>query len=111
MDQQPKVIVSSRDDAPVPVVAGAVRLEKAAAAAGWTARQTFALAELPEVHTAAGELRHGLRRVATVAVRLARDGVCGYAIWSSVDDGPWRFMAGLLGLRLLGLRALTAALA
>jgi hypothetical protein len=106
-----KVVVSSRDGAPVPVVAGAVRLEKAATAAGWAARQTFALAELPQTHTAAGELRHAARRLASVAVRFVRGQVAGWAIWHSVDDGPWRFVGARIGFAALGLRALTAALA
>jgi hypothetical protein len=109
-DGVPTILVSSRDNAPVPPVAGAARLEKAATAAGWAARQTYALVELPESRRIDGELRRESRRLASVAVRMHRGGVRAWAIWQSVDDGPWKFDSGQLGLDIVGLRALTGAL-
>lgn len=101
---QPVVLVSSREDAPVPRVAGAARLAAAAEAAGWTVRLTYALAEVPATS------RRATHRLASVAVRLARGPVRGWACWHQVDDGNWRFDTSCLGFRRLGARELTAAL-
>lgn len=102
---RPIVLVSSRDDAPVPVVTGAVRLARAAQAAGWTARQTYALASVP----ATG--RYPARRLASVAVRLGGPKGRGWAVWHRIDDGNWRFTEAHLiraggPLQQLGARAL-----
>ncbi len=98
------VLVSSRDGAPVPHVAGAVRLAKALGAAGWTVRATYALAEVPDT------TRRAAHQLASVGVRFARMGERGWACWYEVDGGGWRFSAGYLGVRRMGLRELTKAL-
>lgn len=102
---QPTVVVSSRDGFDVPHVAGAARLAKAAEAAGWTVRQTYAFAECPAGWTRGREAY----RFASVAVRLRRGSVAGFAIWGSTDGGSWKFEGALLETRCLGLRAFTAA--
>jgi hypothetical protein len=99
---RPIVLVSSRDGAQVPNVAGAARLARAAEAAGWLARQTYALADVPAAP------RRAAHRLASVAVRFARVGAFGWATWHSVDDGPWRYAGGCLAFERLGLRELTA---
>lgn len=102
----PTVAVSSRDGHPVPHVAGAARLAKAAEAAGWAARQQYALAEVPETSRKAAHLLH------SVAVRLHRGAVRGWAVWHREgDDGSWRFAEAFLDWRRVGVRELTAALA
>jgi hypothetical protein len=108
---RPTVIVSSRDGAEVPHVTGAARLAKAAEAAGWAVRQTYAAAFVP------GTARRAVHLLASVAVRLARGGVCGaargFAIWHRVDDGPWKFDSAALidpsGVRALGAREFARA--
>jgi hypothetical protein len=101
----PVVVTSSRDDAPVPVVAGALRFVKAITAAGWTVRQTYAVADVP----AHGRVK--AHRLASIAVRFRRFGdFAGYATWYRRDDGPWRYAGGQLGMNLYGLRELTARL-
>ena len=107
----PVVLVSSRDGHEVPRVAGAVKLAAVAEAAGWTARQTYALADVPERRYQNGNVATAPFRVASVAVRLSRGAQRGYALWRSVDEGPWRFADALLGFVGYGLRDLTAALA
>lgn len=109
---RPRVLVSSRDGAPVPWVAAAARLAGAAEAAGWSARQTYALAEVPATS------RTDAYRLATVAVRLERRGQRAWAVWCSRtgDGGPWRFADAQLatvgiGVRCLGARALSFAVA
>lgn len=103
-EPQPIVLVSSRDDAPVPAVAGAARLVKAAEAAGWTTRSTYALADMPATS------RRAAHKLASVAVRLGRGPSHGWACWYQVDGGTWRFANGCLDMRLLGARELTTAL-
>lgn len=102
------VLTSSRDRAAVPAVVGAVRLERAAQAAGWTTRQQYALADVPAGWPSS---RSKARRLATVAVVLARRGVRGYVCWESVDGGAWRFASAVLAGRKLGLREALALLA
>lgn len=97
----PTVLVSSRDGAEVPHVAGAVRLSRAATAAGWRVRQAYALAEVPATS------RRGAHRLASVTVRLARADARGWASWRQVDGGAWRFDQAFLGLTPLGARDLT----
>lgn len=101
---RPVVIVSSRDGFEVPHVAGVARLAKLAEAAGWTVRLTYAYAEVPAT---ARRAAHGL---ASVAVRLARGAVRGFAVWHRIGEGAWKFDCAVLGLRRLGARALTTAL-
>jgi hypothetical protein len=103
---RPVVLVSSRDGHPVPPVAAAVRLAKAADAAGWTARATYALADVPQGWN---RCRKDYR-LASVGVRFARAGVRGWACWYEVDDGGWKFAVAYLGRRKLGARELTKAL-
>lgn len=98
----PVVLVSSRDGAPVPRVAGAVRLVDAAEAAGWTARQTFALADVPEAHYDNGNLRKSAHQVASVAVRLARGAQHAWATWHNENGAGWRFDAAYIGLTRYG---------
>jgi len=104
----PTVLVSSRDGAPVPRVAAAVRLEAAAVAAGWTARQTYALARIP---TTSRKAEHEL---ATVAVRMTRrDGGragWGLAVWHNVDGAGWRFAHAFVNGDMLGARSIVEAL-
>jgi len=99
---RPVVLVSSRDGFAVPRVAGAVRLAKAAEAAGWAARQTYAFALVPATSRRAA---HGL---SSVAVRLARGAARGFAVWHRIDDGAWKFDCAVLGMRTLGAREFTA---
>lgn len=101
---RPTGLVSSRDNAPVPHVAGAARLAKAAEAAGWTVRLTYALADVP---ASARKARHLLH---SVAVRLARGAQHGWAIWTREDEGRWGFAEAQLDWRVQGMRELTAAL-
>lgn len=101
----PKVLVSSRDGHEVPSVTAAARLAKVAEAAGWSVRQTYALAEVPATSRKGEHLLH------SVAVRLARDEVRGWAVWHREDEGAWRFACAQLDRRPLGARELTAALA
>jgi hypothetical protein len=101
----PIVLVSSRDEAPVPAVPGAVRFARAIEAAGWAVRQTYAVADVP----ASGRTK--AHRLHSIAVRFRRAGdFAGYATWYRRDEGAWRFMAGYLGLAQHGLRDLTARL-
>lgn len=100
---QPTVLVSSRDGAEVPHVAGAARLAEAAEAAGWTVRQTYALADVPATS------RRAAHRLASVVVRLhcQRDGRAGWATWHRPDDrDKWRSVGGVLGMQALSVTAL-----
>lgn len=104
----PIVLVSSRDNAPVPRVTGAVRLVRAAEDSGWTARQTYALADVP----AGWSGRRYPYRLASVAVLLSGPKGRGWAVWYRIDEQPWRFgeawlrRAGEFIPRQLGARAL-----
>lgn len=98
----PTVLVSSRDGAPVPAVPAVARLAAAAKLAGWAVRQTYALADVP----AAG--RRAAHQFASVAVRIQRGDVAGFAVWGSTDGGAWKFEGAVLGMRRLGARAFAA---
>ena len=105
----PTVLVSSRDGAPVPHVPAAARLEAAAVAIGWTARQTYALAAVPATS------RKAAHELATVAVRLSRrvDGRrtgWGLAVWHNVDGAGWRFAHAFVNGDMLGARSIVEAL-
>lgn len=104
---RPRVLVSSYDGADVPYIPRAAQLAGAAEAAGWTVGQTYALAEVP------ASSRRPAHRLASVAVRLTRHGVTGWAVWYRVDSGAatgaWRFASAALGLRCVGFRELVAA--
>jgi hypothetical protein len=101
---RPTVLVSSRSGAPVPPVAGAVRLAKVLTAAGWDVRPTYALVDVPE-----GWDRGRLRayRLASVGVQFMQAGQRGWACWYQVDSQGWRFSRVHLGKRRVGLRELT----
>lgn len=102
---EPVVLVSSRDAQPAPVVPAARRLAALAGGHGWAVRVTYALAEVP------AQRGRAAYRLASVAVRLARGGSRGVAIWYSRSDGAWRYASGLVDLHQYGLRALTERLA
>lgn len=94
---KPIIIVSSRDNAPVPHVRNAARLALLAEGYGWTVEMTYACAQWPTY------------RLASVAVRLARGAERGYAVWVRKDGrGSWRFDGASLGGRLLGYRKILA---
>lgn len=101
---RPVVLVSSRDGAPVPPVAGAVRLAKALGAVGWSVGATYALAEVPDTS------RRAAHQLASVGVRFTRAAERGWACWYEVDGGGWRFSCAYLGMQRMGLRELTKAL-
>lgn len=114
----PEVLVSSRDGAPVPHVAGAASLARTAERAGWTVRLTYACARVPAVlyvgTARAGLVRYPEHLLHTVAVRLARGRETAAALWAHEDDGPWRFTSAAyrnpveFGFpRLVGVRELT----
>lgn len=103
---RPTVLVSSRDGVKPPPVRAAVRLAKAAAAAGWEVGVAYALAEVPEGWHRARRAY----RLASVGVRLRRGDVRAWACWYAIDDGNWKFSAAYLGHRPVGARELTAAL-
>lgn len=94
----PHVLVSSRDGAPVPDVAGARRLAELARAHGWTATSTYALADVPERVYLNGELATAAHHLATVAVRLVRGDVRGWATWGNAEGDGWRFVAAWVSL-------------
>jgi hypothetical protein len=103
----PEILVSSRDGAPVPRIAGAVKLAAVAQAHGWTVRQTYALAAVPErprkaAHRLASVAAH---RLASVAVRLARGAARGWAVWHRINEGSWLFVCAFIGIERCGWRA------
>lgn len=107
----PTVLVSSRDDAPVPHVAGSARLAKVAGGHGWAARLTYALADVPARFHLNGTVAKAGHRLASVAVRLARGAVRGWAMWHREDTGGWRFAVAYIGTERLGLRSMLDRLA
>jgi len=93
------VLVSSRAGHPVPVVAGAVRLEKLALAHRFTVRQTYALAQGAD------------RLVASVVVRMGGPDPlrAAWAAWVRKGEG-WRFDEAAVVApepRVIGVRQLT----
>jgi len=101
----PEVLVSSRDGAPVPPVAGAVRLAALAEKHGWATLTTYALAAVPERLYLNGNVAKAAHRLASVAVRLAHGVVRGYAMWHNEDEHGWRFASAWLGTTQYGWRA------
>ena len=99
-----KIIVSSRDDGPMPRVAGAETLAAKATAHGWTARVTYAVADVPDRYFDNGNLAKPAHRVASVVVRLRRDPDRGWAAWLAEDGGPFQFDHAYVGLVRYGLR-------
>lgn len=105
--EPPTVLVSSRDDAPVPIVGRSVKsLVAAALEFGWTARQTYALAHVPERRYLNGNLAMAAHNLASVAVRLARGAARACAIWHRVDDEGWSADAAWLNGHRVGYREL-----
>ena len=102
----PTVLVSSHDAAPVPRVAGAAKLAEAAQSHGWAVRLTYALAAVPERFHLNGNLAKAAHQLASVAVRLARGCVRGWAIWHREDEGGWRFVVAYMGTERYGLRSI-----
>lgn len=101
-----RVLISSRDGAPVPPVPAAVRMERAAKAAGWQTVQAYALAEVPPAS------RRPAHRLESVSLRLMRGGqLAGWVVWYRASDRPscWRFEGAQLHMRRLGARELLAA--
>lgn len=109
--ERPTILVSSRDGAPVPHVAGVASLVRVAEANGWTARPTYAKAAVPEQRYLNGNVAKAAHELESVVVRLRRHGGYGWAAWHNEDGKGWRFAVAQLGLDQLGLRALTAELA
>ena len=104
---KPIIIVSSRDNAPVPHVGNAAKLAKVARERGWTVEMTYACAQWPD------RPRKAAHRLASVAARLARGAERGYAVWTREDwptgaSGAWRFDSASLGGRLLSSREILA---
>ena len=96
---KPIILVSSRDNAPVPHVSNAAKLAKVAREHGWTVEMTYACAAWPD------RPRKAAHRLASVAVRLSRGVQRGYAVWTREDlRGSWRFDSASLGGRLLNYR-------
>ena len=105
---QPKIIVSSRDGAPVPLVAGADAFKRHAELHGWRTRITYSCADVP-----AGS-RVKAHRLESVCVRfwnISQIPTGGYACWERRDGGPWRFGGAQLDYVVMGVRALRERLA
>ncbi len=107
----PTVIVSSRDGEPVPRVGAVARLAKLAEANGWTVRVTYALAAVPDRWHKNGNLARAAHMLASVALRLARGAVRGFAVWTNEDDEGWRFDVAYIGRERIGARGIGARLA
>lgn len=90
------VLVSSRDEGPADEawvaerVANAARLAEAAREHGWTVRLTFARADIADRYYLKGTLAKPAHVLESVAVRLARGSVRGYAIWYC-EGAKWKF--------------------
>jgi hypothetical protein len=101
----PVVLVSSRDLVSAPPLLAARRLAEHARSHGWATRQTYARAEVPEVHYLNGNQGKAAHTVDSLAVRLRRPPHAGYAMWHREDGGPWRFRHAYVDLTRYGLRA------
>lgn len=100
----PTVLVSSRDGVTPPAARGVGQLVAAAEAAGWTARVTYALAEIPDHHYLNGKLKKAAHRLASVVVRLHRGGARVWAAWHNAAETGWRFVCAFAGTERLTLR-------
>jgi hypothetical protein len=109
------VITSSRDGAEVPRVEGAARLIRDATYGGWSARQTYAHARLPDQFHLNGNLAKPAHDLHTVAVRLKHHRYPAppehaVAIWcreeTAADPGKWRFRTAWFCGELVGAREL-----
>lgn len=109
----PIILVSSRDNAAVPYVPGPARLARAAEANGWAARQTYALAQVPERRFLNGNVARAAHTHESIAVRLRRapTGESGWAVWVSEDGHKWTFDGAMIGRQRCLLRALVARIA
>jgi len=101
----PVVLVSSRGGAPVPHVADAVKLAEVAEAHGWTVRQTYALAKIDDRYFLNGRLAKAAHELASVAVRMARGAVRGWAVWHREGAGSWAFACAYIGATRYGWKA------
>lgn len=99
------ILVAASDGAPVPAVAGAVKLAAAAEANGWTAKLTYALVEVGDAFYLNGNLRQAAHRLASVCVALRRPPSGGYAAWYSADDAPYGFDRAFIDFARHGWRA------
>lgn len=92
------IVISSRDGAPVPDVASARRLAAAAQAAGWNAKQAYALAVVGGIE------------IQSVSVRLDRGDEWARAVWLNKSRAGWRFEGAFVGLVRHGYRELIGGL-
>lgn len=100
------VIVSSRDGVTPPELPDrAASFATAAKRAGWAVRITYALAAVAERRHGNGNVAKLAHRVHSVAVRVARGAVRGFAIWTRTEglaaDG-WAFDLAIIGGRRVG---------
>lgn len=98
----PTVLIGSSEQHPVPPIRGALKLTGLAEANGWTARPTYALAEMPDEFYLNGNLARPAHRLATVVVRLRRSPSRGWASWHSEDDSTFRFVNAFVDLERFG---------
>jgi hypothetical protein len=102
----PVIVVSSRDNAPVPRVAGAISLERLAAAHGWAVEQTYSCCEEPDRFFANGRLAKAAHTLHAVAVRMVRGRDRAWAAWHCEGEGGWRYTYGGVNAQVFGLREL-----
>lgn len=101
---RPFGLISSRDGIVWPHVSGAARLAKAARAAGWRVRETYAFVRLPSPTPTE------LRWLASMAVRLQRGEASAWGMWRQADYAEWKYAEGFIGFRKAGARELTKML-
>lgn len=106
----PTILVSSREPASLPRVAGAVKLGDAARAAGWFVRIGYSKVEVPDRFYANGNLAKAAHGLECVGVWLRRPPTGrGWAMWNSVDGGNWRFDHAFLGMTKHGAKSILDA--
>jgi hypothetical protein len=103
-----KIIISSRDQTALPLVAGAARLADLARTAGWYVRVGYAVAEVSERWYLNGNLDRAAHQIQTVMVGILRPPAVGRALWELCSDRPtgWRFAHAFLGVEKLNLAEL-----
>lgn len=107
----PVVLVSSLDNAPLPRVAGAVKLGEAARAAGWYVRTGYSRVQVADRFHANGNLAKAAHVLECVGVWLRRPPMeRGWAMWHAVDGGTYRFDHAFVGMQRHGWRATAPAL-
>lgn len=103
----PYVLVSSNDGHGDPAVVGARNagwraVRRAAEAAGWTVRTTYALAWIADRYYLNGKIAKAAHHVHSIALRMARDGQRAVAVWrreTVMPDVPvneWSFDFGMV---------------